>query len=247
MSADFRRLAPAVSDRRYRNRAVCIFGRIESAFRRSHVAPDVIKNVTRGRGEFRIASYLKSVEIRARQLRLVVKHFLEMWHMPVRVDGIAMKSTANVIVYSTGRHLSQCQQDHFQGMLPGIRIRIARVEAHQKIKCDRAWKLWRATETALMRIKGPRELLVSGFQNAGIDFSGRRLVFGGFAQRIDNVRSLVRNFFAIVFPCFRDSLQNSLKSRLTKAVFRWKIGAADKRFEPWSKPYAHGPAAAARR
>src|SRR5205823_10652472 len=127
---------------------------------------------TRGRGEFRIASYLKSVEIRARQLRLVVKHFLEMWHMPVRVDGIAMKSTADVIVYSTGRHLSQCQQDHFQGVLPGIRIRIARVEPRQKIERDGAWKFWRATKAALACIKSPRKLLVSRFQNGVIDSSG---------------------------------------------------------------------------
>src|SRR5206468_11129620 len=37
------------------------------------------------------------------------------------------------------------------------------------------------------------------------------------------------------------------ESRLTKSVFRWEIGSADKRFEVWSKPYTHGPAAAARR
>src|SRR4030095_13067456 len=96
MSADFR-FVPAVIDRRYRNWAVRIFGRIESALWRSHVAPDVIKNVTRGCCEFRIASDLKSVEISARQLRLVVKHFLEMRHVPVGIDRIPMKSTANVI------------------------------------------------------------------------------------------------------------------------------------------------------
>src|SRR6266700_6829254 len=147
------------------NWAVRIFGRIKSAVRRSHVAPDVIKNVTRGCCEFRIASDLKSVEINARQLRLVVKHFLEMRHMPVPVDRIPMKSPADVIVHSTRRHLSQCQQDHFQGVLPGIRIRIARVKARQIIKGDRARKFWRATETALVRMKSSRELLVSGFQN----------------------------------------------------------------------------------
>src|SRR5258708_24076894 len=33
---------------------------------------------------------------------------------------------------------------------------------------------------------------------------------------------------------------------MTKSVFRWEIGSPDKRFELWSKPYAHRPAAAAR-
>ena len=160
-----------ISDPGY-NRTVCIFGRIESALRRSHVAPHVIKNVTRGCCEFRIARDLKSVEISARQLCLVVKHFLEMRHMPVHVDRIPMKSTTDVIVHSTRRHLSQCQQDHFQGVLPGVRIRIACVKARQKIKRDRAWKFWRATETALVRIECSRKLLVSRFQNGGIDSSG---------------------------------------------------------------------------
>src|SRR5436190_2559056 len=171
MSADFR-FVPAVIDRRYNNGAVSIFGRIESALRRSHVAPNVINDVTRGCCEFRIASDLKSVDISARQLRLVVKHFLEMRYMPMRIDSVPMKSTADVIVHSTRRHLSQCQQDHFQGVLPGIRIRIACVEPRQKIERDGAWKFWRATKAALACIKSPRELLVSRFQNGGIDSSG---------------------------------------------------------------------------
>src|SRR5205085_468030 len=106
MSADFRLMA--VIDRRYRNRAVRILSRIESALRRSHIALDIIKNVARGCCEFRLACDLKRVEISARQLRLVVKHFLEMLHVPVRVDRISMKSTADVIVHSTSRLLSRC-------------------------------------------------------------------------------------------------------------------------------------------
>ena len=76
-----------------------------------------------------------------------------MRHVPVGVDRIPVKSTTDMIVYSTSRHLSQCQQDHFQSMLPGIRIRIARVEARQKIQRDRARKFWGATETAFVPIK----------------------------------------------------------------------------------------------
>src|SRR6266446_9486912 len=244
MSADFR--FTAVIDRRYSNRTVRILGGIESTLGRSHVAPDVIKNVARGRGKLRIARDLKTIEISAGQLRLIVKHFLEMRHVPVGVDRIPVKSATEMIVYSTSRHLSQCQQDHFQGVLPGIRIPIARVEARQKIKRDRARKFWGATETAFLRVKSSRKLLVSRLQNDGINFSGGGLVFGSFAQCINNVRALARDFFAIVLPCFGDSLQNSLESRMTKSVFRWEIGSADKRFELWSKPYARGPATAAR-
>src|SRR4029077_5339700 len=53
-------------------------------------------------------------------------------------------------------------------------------------------------------------------------------------------------FCAIGLPGFGNPLQNSLESRMTKSVFRGEIGSTDKRCELWSKPYAHGPAAAAR-
>src|SRR5438132_14061321 len=140
MSADVR--FTAVIDRPNSNRAVRIFGRVESARGRSHVAPDVIKNVAGGYGELCFARDLKSVEISASQLRLIVKHFLEMRHVPVGVDRIPVKSTTDMIAHSAGRHLSQCQQSHFQGVLPRIRIRKARLKARQKIKRDRARKFW---------------------------------------------------------------------------------------------------------
>src|SRR5438270_11852979 len=195
MSVDVR--FTAVIDRPYSNRAVRIFGRIKSTLGRSHVPPDVIKNVAGGYGELCFARDLKSVEISASQLRLIVKHFLEMRHVPVGVDRIPVKSTTDMIVYSTSRHLSQCQQDHFQSMLPGIRIRIARVEARQKIQRDRAREFWGTTETAFVRIKSSRKLPLSRLQNTAINFSGRSVVFASFAQGINNVRCLARNFCAI--------------------------------------------------
>ncbi len=131
-------------------------------------------------------------------------------------------------------------------MLPRIRIRIARVEARQKIQRDRAREFWGTTETAFVRIKSSRKLLVSRLQNNGINFSGRSLVFASFAQCINNGGSLACNFCAIIFPGFGNPLQNSLESGMTKSVFRGEIGSTDKRCELWSKPYAHRPAAAAR-
>src|SRR5438067_12824902 len=106
MSADFR--FTAVIDRRYSNRAVRILGRIKSTLGRSHVAPDVIKNVARGRGELRIAHDLKSVEISAGEVRLIVKHFLEMRHVPVGVERVMVKTTTDKIGHSTGRHPPVC-------------------------------------------------------------------------------------------------------------------------------------------
>src|SRR4029079_1969449 len=81
------------------DRAVRILGRIESTLGRSHVPPDVIKNVAGGRRKLRFGRYLKSIEICAGQLRLIVKHFLEMRHVPVVVDRIPVIATTDMIVH----------------------------------------------------------------------------------------------------------------------------------------------------
>ena len=96
----------------------------------------------------------------------------------------------------------------------------ARGSAVRKFSVTGPREFWGTTETAFVRIKSSRKLLVSRLQNNGINFSGRSLVFGSFAQCINDVRSLARNFCAIVFPCFGNPLQNSLESRMTKSVFR---------------------------
>src|SRR5436190_1411660 len=171
------------------NWAVRIFCGIEPALRRSHVPPHIIKNVPRGRREFDLSCNLKSVEISARQLRLIIKHFLEVWHVPVSIDGISMKSAADVVMDSTSRHLSQREQDHFQGVLPRISIRIVRIKTAEEIKDDRTRKFRAPAETTFVRIERPGELLVGRCKNAEIDFGGRRLFFRGLTQRIHNLRS----------------------------------------------------------
>ena len=36
----------------------------------------------------------------AKQQRLIVKHFFEVWYQPFFVDAVARKSTANVVVHA---------------------------------------------------------------------------------------------------------------------------------------------------
>src|SRR5664279_1650450 len=103
-----------VIDRRYRNLAVGILGGEKSAFLRGHVAADVIENIPGDRLEKRIARDLKRFEIRDGQLRLVIEHFFEMWDMPEAIHGVAVKAAAQMIVYSSGRHLAECEKIHFE-------------------------------------------------------------------------------------------------------------------------------------
>src|SRR5688572_28673203 len=91
----------AVIDRRYRNLAVRVLGGKESAFLRRHVTPDIIKDVSRYFFEKRFACNLKSLEVSHRELRLVIKHFFEMRHVPEGIDRVAVKTTTHMIVHSS--------------------------------------------------------------------------------------------------------------------------------------------------
>src|SRR5437667_11773629 len=100
-------------DRRYRNWAVGILSGKESDLFRSHVAGDVIENVARNGFELRIAGDLKRIEIGDGELRLIVEHFLEMRHVPVTIDRVAVKTTAEMIVHPAGGHFAQGENIHF--------------------------------------------------------------------------------------------------------------------------------------
>src|SRR5262249_3650693 len=154
-----------------------------------------------------ILSDLKCVEIGARKLRLVVKHLFEMRDVPVAVNGVAMKSTADVIVDSARSHFSQRDEVHLQRVLPALAFGIARVKSGQKIERDGSRKFRRHAKPALARIKTAIELLVSVLKDIAVDL-GSCVRLGGlrFAQRVDDFGSALHNFFVVLFPRGRDSL-----------------------------------------
>ena len=76
-----RSLWSAIMTRRYRIRYRRPRPR-RSRLLRGHVAMDVIEDIARDCFEEWIARDLKRVEISVSELRLVVKHFLEMRHVP---------------------------------------------------------------------------------------------------------------------------------------------------------------------
>jgi hypothetical protein len=71
---------------------------------------------------------LERAEIRHGKLRLVVKHFLEMRHVPELVRRVAMKSAADVIVNPALGHFAQREESHLERMLALFRFRIVAVE-----------------------------------------------------------------------------------------------------------------------
>src|SRR5215467_4082038 len=117
-----------------------------------------------------ISCDLECVEIGDSELRLIVKHFLEVRHVPVTIYRVTMKAAADVIVHSAPSHFAQREQRHVESKFAGIALWIACVESCDKIECDRPRKFRRSTESALLRVITAIELFISGIQNRGVDF-----------------------------------------------------------------------------
>ena len=144
------------------NWAVSIFGREKAAFLRCHVASDVIKDVARDCLVLPVSCDLECVEIGNGELRLIVKHFLEVRHVPVTIDRVTMKTAADVIMHSARCHFAQRKQSHLERLFAGIALRIARVKSRQEIECNWPWKFWRITKPAFLWVITAVNLPVGG-------------------------------------------------------------------------------------
>src|SRR4029450_9654193 len=78
-----------------RQQAVRIFRGVKPAFLIRHVSAYIVEDIAGSLLEKGIARDLERAEIRHGKLRLVVKHFLEMRHVPELVRRVAMKSAAD--------------------------------------------------------------------------------------------------------------------------------------------------------
>ena len=91
--------------------------------------------------------------------------------------------------------------------------------------------------------------MIRGIDQPGVNFPrsfGRRCG-GGTSQRRHDLVAALADLGAIVRPRLRDPAQDFHETRLSVAIFRRKIGAADKWLEPGRQPDVERPAAAAGR
>src|SRR5205807_6586804 len=101
---------------------------------------------------------------------------------------------------------------------------------------------------ALFVVERARKLFVGGLKKLLVDLSSAsRLRVLRFAKRLHNLRSLLGNFFVVLFPSGGDPLENFFKSRLTVSIFRRKISSANKRLQIRREPDTHRPTTAAGR
>ena len=93
------------------------------------VPQHVVEDVARDIGVLRVAGDLVRLQIRNRELRLVVQHLFEVRHEPVFVHRVAVKSAAELIVHPALGHRAQRRQHH----VPSFFIAGGGAIAQQKI------------------------------------------------------------------------------------------------------------------
>ncbi len=90
---------------------------IKAPIRTAHLTQGEIQDVVRYAGVKLLMRDLVGLGVDRRKLRLVVKHFFEMWHAPKGICGIAMETAADVVVNSSRRHGTQRPQSHIERIL----------------------------------------------------------------------------------------------------------------------------------
>ena len=122
----------------------------------AHLTQRKIENAARHIGIERIFRCLVGFGVERRQLRLVVKHLLEVWDSPATVSGIAMETAANLVMNSTSGHRAQIVQYHVQRVL----LASARPVPQQEVGDNRPWEPRDFTKTAIRSVVRLTDLLV---------------------------------------------------------------------------------------
>ena len=85
--------------------AVCILGGIKATFRRDHFTNNIIKRFLDNTFIKRIASDEIGMQIEATEQSVVVEHFLEVWHEPLSIYRVAMKTSTQLVVDTAIGHM----------------------------------------------------------------------------------------------------------------------------------------------
>src|ERR1700733_10060591 len=120
------------------------------------VAQNIFKNVSSNVRVLLVAGDLVCLQIRNRELRLVVQHLFEVRDEPVLIDRVAMKSAAELIVHPALGHRTQSHKNHVSSFFVAI--------TQQKIEHARPRELGRGAESAQARVERSAERKESGIE-----------------------------------------------------------------------------------
>ena len=228
--------------------AVGILGRIEPARRVGHVAQHVGERVLGDVEEERLACRLPRLEIRQRQLGLVVEHLLEMRHAPLGVDRVAVKPAADVIAHAAERHRPQRLGRHQQRRLRAAAAgRAPGVLAQQQQQLRGTRKLRRLAEAAVPGVERQLELFDGDVERLRV--RDRALLAraspraGDELQPIEQLAGGMLDAGAVLLPHTRELAEQIEEARLAPPRRRRKVGAAVERLQVRRQEHRHRPAA----
>ena len=93
--------------------AIGILRGIEAAvFCVIHLPQHVVKRLRCDVAIERLLRRLERLKIGDDELRVIVKHLLEMWDEPASIGGIAVETAAHLVIHTTPRHFFQREFNH---------------------------------------------------------------------------------------------------------------------------------------
>ena len=189
-----------------------------------HLPLEPADRLGNARREQRIASVRRRVGQQRDQLGIVVEHLLEVRHQPQRIDRIARKAAAQVIVDAALADVDE----RVQHGLAKRRILRRQGLTPEQMQHRRLRELRRAGEAAVNGIERLGEALRSlGDERGRQRFGPRR---GGEAgKRVLERGGVAGDPFPVVAPDARDGLEHLRKTGPAIARFRREIGAAPER------------------
>src|SRR6266496_2579083 len=122
-----------------------ILTRIKPAIGMSHLAQNVVKKAFSDITRPIVSRDLIVMQVKTRQEGIVIQHLLKVRYQPLRVCGITMKSTSQLIIHTTIGHFAAGVTNNFESLFFSSPMIIAQ----QKLKRHCRRKLRCSAETSL--------------------------------------------------------------------------------------------------
>ncbi len=185
-----------------------------------------------------IPGYLITVQKILQQLRIVIRHFLEMRHAPTFVHRVPVKSAGNLVVHASGAHFLQRRRGHFKQPRAASRL----MPFEQQIERRRMREFRRASKPAVARVKHIHDGFDLIVGHARIELSPRAhecfRIRHGFGKAIGRLFHLGAPVAEAHGDCFEDAAE----SRPSHGILRRKICSAEKRTAVGEKKSGERPA-----
>ena len=214
---------------------VGVLGAVETAFRRQHLAFQVLKRAQRPVQQLGVPTDGVAAQEYPHQLGIVVQHLLEVRHAPASIHAVTVKAAAELVTDAAAQHGLQAVQGH----------RLALGLGQQKLQRGGRRKLGRTSEAAVDRVVKLRQV----FQRARQQVVGPAVWLCGRGARLPDVR---RQRFGVAFqlgplarPGVRHRLHDAPETGHALHVARRKVGSGVEGPQVRRQKHRHGPAARA--